>query len=135
NVISTLAEYFDVYVEAQCHGISDDEHDDIEDQLTVLDWSKQLGLPLVLGQDCHYIYNKQRHLHDTMKRLGSWSDDPDSATFPGEYGYSMFDAETAQKQFEPSVWRAGMKGMGMILDKAEVDIPPLDRFDPIIIRK
>ena len=135
NVIATLAEYFDVYVEAQVHGISDDDHNDIEDQLTVLQWSKDLGLPLVLGQDCHYVYPQERQLHDTMKRLGSWSDDPDSAIFPGSYGYSMIDSATARKQFEPEVWAAGMEGMGRILSKASVVIPPLDKFDPIIINR
>lgn len=134
NIISTLAQHFDVYVEAQVHGISDEDHDDIEDQYTVLQWSKDLGLPLVLGQDCHYVGKNERPLHDTMKKLGSWSDDPDSATFPGDYGYHMFSAAEAKRMFEPAVWKAGMAGMGKVLALGEVTIPPLDKFSPIIVR-
>jgi DNA polymerase III subunit alpha len=135
NIITTLAQHFDVYIEAQVHGIQDEEHDDIEDQYTVLQWSKDLGLPLVLGQDCHYVNKSERHHHDVMKRLGSWSDDPDSATFPGDYGYHMFSAAEAKRMFEPAVWKAGMEGMGRVLAMGEVTIPPLEKFDPIIVRR
>jgi DNA polymerase III subunit alpha len=135
NVISTLAQYFDVYVEAQSHGIEEPGHSDVDDQLLALQWSRELGLPLVLGQDCHYIYPQQRRLHDTMKTLTSWSDDPDSATFPGEYGFHMIDSTTARKTFEPTVWKAGMEGMGRVLEKASVRIPLLERFDPILVKR
>jgi DNA polymerase III subunit alpha len=134
NVIGTLAQYFDVYVEAQVHGIDVEDHDDIADQYAVLQWSKDLGLPLVLGQDCHYVNKNERNHHDVMKRLGSWSDDPDSATFPGDYGYHMFSAAEARRMFEPAVWKAGMEGMGRVLAMGDVSIPPLDSFSPIIVR-
>jgi DNA polymerase-3 subunit alpha len=135
NVISTLADYFDVYVEAQCHGIEDEDHDDVEDQYKALAWAKQLGLPMVIGQDCHYVYKTDRNHHDTMKRLGSWNDDPDSAIFPGEYGYHLQSEEELRAQFEPEVWREGLKGLSQILAGADMSIPPLDKFDPVIISR
>lgn len=134
NVLSVLGQYFDLYLEAQCHGIVEQGHDDVEDQYTVLEWSRTLGLPMVLGQDCHYVWKDDRALHDTMKRLGSWSDDPDDAQFPGEYGYHMLDEATARMHFEPDVWEAGTAGLAEILGKADMSIPPLDRFDPILVR-
>lgn len=134
NVLSVLAEHFDLYLEAQGHGIVDDDHDDAVDQRAVLSWSQSLGLPMVLGQDCHYVLPKERKLHDTMKRLGSWSDEPDSATFPGEHPYCLADEDTARTYFVPEVWEEGLKGMARVLKKADVKIPPLDRFSPVLVQ-
>lgn len=131
NVTAALAEYFDTYVEAQCHGIS--EQDDAEQEVA-LQISTTLGLPLVLGQDDHYPYLADRPRHDSMKRLGSWSDDPDSAVFPGRYGYQMVSASTARRWYHPAVWEAGMAGMAQIVESANVVIPPLDRFDPVLVK-
>ena len=135
NVIATLAEHFDVYVEAQVHGIVEDDHDDIDDQYRALEWANMLGLPMVLGQDSHYTHPEHRRLHDEMKRLGSWSDDPDSALFPGDlkHGYSMITTETARACFEPEVFHRGMAGLDAILARANVVIPPLDHFEPVIL--
>lgn len=136
NVLATLAQHFELYLEAQCHGIYDEDHDDVEDQYKVLAWSKQLGLPIVIGQDCHYVMKEERIHHDTMKRLGSWSQDPDSAVFPGEYGYHMEHEDVLRRQFEPAVWNAAKEGMTGILERAKgIRIPPLDKFDPVIIRR
>lgn len=135
NVISTLADHFDVYIEAQVHGINTDDHDDIEDQYKALEWADTLGLPMVLAQDSHYGIALERPLHDEMKRLGSWSDDPDSALFPGDlaHGYSMITGEQARVCFEPEVFRRGMAGLNEIVARANVVIPPLDTFSPVIL--
>ena len=135
NVIAALASVFDVYIEAQTHAIFDEEHDDVDDQYTALSWAKTLGLPMVLAQDSHYSLPAQRTAHNNMKKLGSWSDDPDSAVFPGEHdhGYSMISTAIARASFEPEVFERGMQGLRKIAADACVTIPPLDHFDPVII--
>jgi DNA polymerase III subunit alpha len=133
NVLSTIAEYFDVYLEAQSHGIHTEDHNDDEDQLTVLSWAKELGLPMVLGQDSHYVMEHERNEHDDMKKIGSWSDDPDAAIFPGDHAYCLISHEQAQQRFHPAVFEAGMAGLDAIAEKADVRIPPLDEFNPIIL--
>ena len=135
NVVAALSGYFDVFVEAQSHGIVTDEQDDVDAQYAALSIADTLGLPMVLGSDAHYVTADRRAMHDTMKRLGSWSDDPDSAVFPGEYGYHLVDARTAQAQFEPRVFARGLEGLGEVLDlcRDRMSIPPLDTFAPILV--
>lgn len=135
NVVAVLAEHFEVFVEAQAHGIVGEhgEDQDLENQEAALLVAKTLGLPMVVGNDCHYIEQHHRKYHDTMKRLGSWSDDPDSAVFPGKYGYHMPHEDEAQAWYLPEAWERGLDGLAQIARRTVV-LPPLERFDPVLVQ-
>ncbi|CAB4194587.1 PHP domain containing protein [uncultured Caudovirales phage] len=129
NVLLSLASWFGsgLYVEIQNHVIHDDTHDDDLHSQVLLGIAKKHGLPIVITQDSHYVEPEDRALHETMKRLVSWSDDPDDAVFPGD-GYHMVDDEWMIDHHTPEIYAAGIEGLNDLLSKAQVVIPELDTF-------
>jgi len=129
NVLEALRGWFGagLYVEVQNHMIVDVDHDDdlYGQQLYAL--AKDLSLPMVLTQDSHYCHIEDRSAHEEMKRLMSWSDDPDDAVFPGD-GYHMVDEEWMRDHHGDAIFEAGMAGLDDLLVKARVSIPELDHF-------
>lgn len=129
NILSALKKWFrdGVYVEAQNHMIDDPMHDEDCHSLLLYGMAKDLDLPMVITQDSHYIYPEQQMIHDEMKRLVSFSDNPDEAVFPGD-GYHMVDTEWMRQHHSPLIFQAGMAGLEDLLAKANVVIPELDSF-------
>jgi len=129
NVLTGMAGWFGsgLYVEAQNHMIVDAGHDDDAYGAQLLGLADTLGLPMVLAQDSHYCHLGDRPAHEEMKRLMSWSDDPDDAVFPGD-GYHMVDEEWMRDHHAPALFDAGMAGLADLLAKARVSIPELDAF-------
>jgi len=129
NVLGALASWFSgrLYVELQHHGMADDEHDDDLHTHLLYGLANKLGLPMVLTQDSHYCELGDRSLHEVMKRLGSWSDSPDDAVFPGD-GYHMVDGLWMRAHHEPAHYAAGIAGLSEIYEGAKVVIPTLDTY-------
>lgn len=129
NVLLALAGWFGsgVYVEAQNHQIFENGHDDDLYGAQLYDLAQSLGLPMVLTQDSHYCHIEDRLAHEDMKRLMSWSDDPDDAVFPGD-GYHMVDEDWMADHHTDAIFHAGMAGLDDLLSKARVRIPELDNF-------
>lgn len=80
------------------------------------------------SSNCHL---EDRPAHETMKRLVSWSDDPDDAVFPGD-GYHMVDTEWMEEHHTINTFNAGMAGLEDLLSKAKVKIRELDTFKAAI---
>jgi len=133
NIISSLAGWFGsgCYVEIQNHMINDDEHDDWRHSALLQNIADSMGLPVVITQDSHYCHSEDRPAHETMKRLVSWSNDPDDAVFPGD-GYHMVDSNWMEEHHSIRTFNAGMEGLEDLLNKAKVRIPELDTFKAAI---
>ena len=72
------------YVELQHHNIGD--HDDGVNEEDIIgdlvQLARGMGLPMVAGQDSHYLEVRDQSAHDMMKRIGYYGDAEDSI-FPG----------------------------------------------------
>lgn len=129
NIVKTLDKWFDgCYVEIQNHQIERQDGWDEDDFNQVLfEIAQTAGLPVVITQDSHYIHESQRESHDLMKRMVSWSDDPDDAVFPGD-GYHMVDTAWMEMHHPDHIFRAGMEGIADLVSRADVSIPFLNEF-------
>lgn len=128
NLLVALDGWFDgFYVELQHHNIVDETHDDPRHVAALHAIAAGLGLPVVLTQDSHYCDKSDRTVHETMKKLVSWSDDPDDAVFPGD-GYHMVDQAWMESRFTPAQLSDGLAGLDDLLGRAKVVIPELDHF-------
>jgi DNA polymerase-3 subunit alpha len=121
-----------VYVELQQHMVvHDDGTDDIERVRDLVSLADEVGLPFVVTQDSHYLHRKDRGLHDTLKQLVSWSEDPADAVFPGS-GYHMAGDDWMQQHFPeatlPGVLQRAYATMADILAGTEVRIPELESY-------
>lgn len=131
SLIASYAEWFDrCYVEVQNHNIESQVDTDMTDlevaeQLTAI--AKKLDLPVVLAQDSHYCKASDRPVHETLKRLVSFSDDPDDAVFPGD-GYHMVDDRWMKDHFPEHIYQAGIAGLKDLLDRHDLRIDELDNY-------
>lgn len=131
GVITTLASWFDLcFIEVQNHSIErteEDEKTDAEVSQELYEIHQRTGIPMVLAQDSHYTHPRDRKTHETLKRLVSFSDDPDDAIFPGD-GYHMVDHRWMQKRFPKEIYDAGIEGLSRLLDAHDLVIEELDTY-------
>lgn len=129
NLLVSLDGWFGegLYVELQHHRIRDDEHDDTLHVALLHQVATDLGLPVVITQDSHYCEADDKPVHETMKRLMSWSDDADDAVFPGD-GYQMVQEDWMALRYSPTQLGDGLAGLADLEAKARVVIPELDDF-------
>lgn len=130
--LQTLETWFPgrVYVEAQNHLIDHVDHEGWSDELVskeLYSLANDLGMPMVITQDSHYIHLSERPAHETLKRLSSWSDTPDDATFPGD-GFHMVDDRWMQEHHDPAIYEAGVAGLADLLNRHELSIGVLDNY-------
>jgi DNA polymerase III subunit alpha len=127
-LIKTLASWFPhTYVELQHHhidheGISDDE---IVGHLSAIAWES--GLPTVITQDAHYTLAADKPVHETLKRLVSWSEDPSEAVFPGD-SFHLATEEFVKEHYTPEIWDRGIAGLQDLLNRNVLVIPELERY-------
>ncbi|HWO52052.1 MAG TPA: PHP domain-containing protein, partial [Ornithinibacter sp.] len=113
KIALTLAGWFPtVYVELMSHGIEtfgEGPLDVTDDEVLEGCWNvaQDVGLPVIISRDSHYIGPEDREKHDTLKRLIGWGDDPDDAMFSGE-GYWMTDKEGLKDAFPRHILDAGI---------------------------
>lgn len=133
KIAQTLAGWFPmVYVELMNHGITSfgEGDDDISDEDVMWGcWevAQTAGLPVVLTRDSHYVDPEDKEVHDGLKRLISWSEDPDDATFSGS-GYYMADTAEMAKHYPHRLFEAGMEGLAEIAEKTYVRLPEMETF-------
>lgn len=130
NVLKALDRWFGggAWVEIQRHAVKTAEQDDEDVASLLLAIANRCGLPVVLGQDSHYVHADQRPVHEMLKRLSSWNkDDPDTALFPGD-GYHMVDAQWMRDHHDERVYAAGMAGLRDFAEMAHVRIDEMEAF-------
>lgn len=129
RVVKALAQWFPrCYVEIMHHGIYTAEHDSSAVAQRLHDMAAELGLPTIVTSDAHYVEPSDRHLHDGLKRLVSFSDDPDDAVFPGESGYHMPDTTQMGIYLEPHILGPALANLAELAETACVRLPELENF-------
>lgn len=128
--LATLESWFpgSVYVEIQNHNIDHDgewNDDRVADALVAV--ADEMGLPVVIGQDSHYIYEEDREDHEALKRLVAFGPDPDEAVFPGD-GFHLADDHWIATHHSGHRLARGLEGLGDLLGKHRLRIPVLDSY-------
>lgn len=135
--IETLAENFPhTFVELQHHSIVHDQDeeeatsgfvlddDDMVDALVGLAY--EVGLPLVAGQDSHYLKPGHKTAHELMKRMVyAGADD----SFPGD-SFHMASEEWVSQHYDVDVWDQVLEGTRALYDLGDLHIPALDSYKP-----
>ena len=131
QMVAMLAGWFDVcYVELQMHNI--DQEPMSEDMIMrELVWmADALNLHVVSTQDCHYIHERDKADHETMKKLVTWSDDVSEATFPGD-GFHMAD-DAWMREHMGWAYERTIDGLNDLLSRHTLVIPEMEEYKPLI---
>lgn len=127
-LVASFAQWFpgSTYVELQHHDIYQEPMPEwkIENNLYCI--AQELGLHVILTQDSHYTFEHQKHHHESLKRLVSWSPDADESVFPGD---SFHMADTAWMKARHQYFAEGIDGLQDLLSKHTLTIPALDHYD------
>lgn len=128
--LTTLSSWFteSVYVEIQNHNIDhgDGWNDDkVADAMVSI--ADQLGLPVVITQDSHYVEPGDRADHEALKRLVAFGPDPDDAVFPGD-GFHLADDQWMREHHHPDRFARGVEGLADLLSRHTLRIPVLDAY-------
>lgn len=129
--LATLAAWFpeSVYVEVQNHHIVHEQEgwDDEVLAEALAGIAQEMGLPLVIGQDSHYIEPTDREDHEALKRLVAFGPDPDDAVFPGD-GFHMVGDSWILDHHGPARFALGMEGLGDLLSRHDLHLGVLDTY-------
>lgn len=131
-----------VYIELQNHGIEQHRGDaawivageTLQEEHMVaelLEVAEMASLPYIVTTDAHYTTAADQELHDSLKQLCSWSDDPDDAMFPGE-AYCLRSGKEMGQFFEPDVLATAIDNLTDLAEHAHVRIPELEKFRMLI---
>lgn len=132
HVVNTLAGWFPkVFVELQAHGVEQEEFGEDEMVNALVELSSRTGIPYVITTDAHYVRAQQQPLHDGLKRLCSWSDDPDDAVFPGG-PYCLLNESDLKSYFEPSIVAGTCETLSDFAEQIGVRLPELEKFKMLI---
>lgn len=128
--LATLESWFprSVYVEIQNHWIDhgDGWNDDkVADALVAI--AEEMGLPVVITQDSHYVDPADRDDHESLKRLVAFGSDPDDAVFPGD-GFHLADDQWIADHHSPMRLARGLEGLGDLLGRHRLSLPVLDSY-------
>lgn len=136
-LLQTWRQWFPhLYVELQHHDIlhEDDGVDYISDDEICEDLERLamgLGLPTVITQDAHYCHPEEKPVHETLKRLVSWSEDPSESVFPGD-GFHLASEEFIRGHYNSvslmGTWDRGLDGLRDLYAKHSLVIPELESY-------
>lgn len=130
--LATLSKWFpeSVYVEVQNHHIDHTEHDGWNDNVladALMGIADEMGLPMVLTQDSHYVEPEDKEDHEALKALIAFGPDPDEAVFPGD-GFHMVDDQWMFDHHGEKRFKRGIEGLQDLLGKNTLTIPVLDSY-------
>lgn len=128
--LATLGSWFpdSVYVEIQNHNIDHDgdwNDDRVADAM--VDIADQMGLPVVITQDSHYLEPEDRTAHESLKQLVSFGPDPDDAVFPGD-GFHVADDRWMRDHHHERRFARGTEGLADLLSRHSLRLPVLDSY-------
>lgn len=134
SIVRMYASWFPhTFVEIQQHYTPHpDGWDDFQIAYGMANIADQLGLPLVVTQDCHYTDCGDRHTHTLMKRMTMHGADPGDVGFPGD-SYHFADWRTmkshyAENEDTQSIWNDSLESFDHLLSLHNLSIPALDTY-------
>lgn len=130
SITKYISQQFLTYVELQNHRLAEEIGLTMDDETIVnhlANIADDLGLHCVIGQDSHYVMSGERKVHDTLKRLVSFGDDPDDATFSGD-GYHLAGDAWIESHYSPEIMEKGLAGLEDLLDRHTLQIPEADEY-------
>lgn len=126
SVIQTYARLFpNTYVELQNHHTPHpDNWTDTQICNEMFGIAQEVGLPVVVTQDTHYLDVRHSVAHTLMKRstYGGMDDG-----FPGD-SYHFASTRFVERHHQPEHWEAAQEGFQDLLDRNRVSLPALDTF-------
>jgi DNA polymerase-3 subunit alpha len=128
QIVSYFASLFDTYVEIQNHCIEREEglaEDEIATSLVRI--ADDLGLPVIITQDSHYVAPAEQSLHNSFKRLVSYGDGTDDVEFPGD-GYHLVDDDWMRRHHGADIYARGTAGLDLLLSRHDLRIPEADHY-------
>ena len=129
RLAAALAGWFPrLYIELHDHGVTHDDGTTDADFVDELVWiADDLGIPYIIAQDSHYLVPEDQPVHDVLKALVSWSDDPSEAQFPGG-PYSMVDRDFLAGIYPPQVLDRAVDNLTDLAERAHLRLPELEQF-------
>ena len=138
RTVEMYAEWFpNTFVELHQHNIDHIAYDEEGDEKEDLEYSSDLqvmnalyniaqevGLPVVAGQDSHYVHQAEQRAHDLMKNLTYGGRDD---SFPGDT-FHLASSDWMEEHFPDKVWAAVENGHEELLDLWDLHIKPLDTY-------
>jgi DNA polymerase-3 subunit alpha len=129
RLLEALAGWFPrLYVELHDHEVKHDDGtmdaDFVDELVSIADAA---GLPYIIAQDSHYLTPEQQPLHNALKALVSWSDDPSEAQFPGG-PYSMVDRDFLANLYTPTVLDRAIDNLTDLAERSHLRLPELEHF-------
>jgi DNA polymerase-3 subunit alpha len=129
RLVAALAGWFPrFYVELHDHGVvhpdGGTDADFVDDLVAIAD---DLGVPYIIAQDSHYLTPADQGLHDALKTLVSWSEDPSEAIFPGG-PYSMVDNAFLEQTYPAQVLDRALDNLADLAERAHLRLPELETF-------
>jgi DNA polymerase-3 subunit alpha len=132
QVAAAYASWFDTFIEIQNHGISrEEELSEAEVSRALLQIADDLGLPVVLTQDSHYVFESERGTHNTLKHLVAYGTDLDDVVFPGD-PYHLVDDEWMRGHHSQEAYERGTLGLSLLLSKHDLRIPEADAYTYLV---
>jgi DNA-directed DNA polymerase III (polc) len=126
SVVQTYARLFpNTYVELQNHYTPHPDNWTDEQICTeMFGIAQELGLPVVVTQDTHYLDVRHSSAHTLMKRstYGGMEDG-----FPGD-SYHFASTRFIKNHHQAEHWEAAQEGFTDLLDRHRVSLPALDTF-------
>lgn len=116
------------FVEIQNHFITHEDgttDDQVADRL--VEMADQVGFPVVITQDSHYVEPHDKEEHEALKRLVAFGPDADDAVFPGD-GFHLATENWIRDHHTGYRLDRGLDGLDHLFGLGELRIPVLDTY-------
>src|SRR3990167_2366514 len=127
--LKTYASWFpNMFIELQHHNIC--EKNRLSDT-EVVEWlyqtSKELSLPVLITQDCHYSNLNDKPVHEIMKKMTIHVEDLDDAVFPGD-SFHFASTNWVRNDYPEQIWNEADYGFEHIYKLSKLALPVLDNY-------
>lgn len=138
RIVEMYARWFpNTFVELQNHNIDHSQQKDKAPELSyftddsvicdaLYQLAQEVGLPVVVTQDSHYLLSKEVDAHDLMKRM-VYGGDEGQNEFPGD-SFHLASTTWVEEHHDPAHWKEGVLGNEELLRLWDLQIPPLDTY-------
>jgi len=127
HTIYRLMMMTETVVELQKHLIDQEPMGEDEICAELFGIAQEIGAPVVVTQDSHYVEATDKPVHESLKRLVAFGDDPDEAVFPGD-GFHLCDATWMESHHTAEHMAASNDFQRELLAKHSLTIPELDEY-------